>query len=389
VDRRVLMKAMRERGIREGLIKRVEDILGETRSRVRVGEEMGDNFWTGRGLRQGCPLSPLLFNLLIADIEEVRRRVKWGGVKIGEKKVYTLAYADDIVLMTDREEEMRSMVERLERYLDEKGLELNVGKTRIMRFRKGGGRLARWTWRWKGKVIEEVKEFRYLGYVLQRNGGQEAQIRDRVRRAAAGMGQIWGLGKRRFGSDWGRRIWMFDKLVWTVLSYGVEIWGWKERAEIERVEERFLRWVLGVDARTPGYLVREEVKREKLRERAGNRAWRFEKRLEEGRGSEIATECRKEMRKRGRKGRVMAGWEEERRHFFEERGVSIEEVEGREIENGEWIWELAKRDRERQREERGRWIRESRYNKWYKEVKVEGIPSYLKKGWGRTGGKGL
>jgi len=59
--------------------------------------------------------------------------------------------------------------------------------------------------------------------VLQKNGGQEAQIRDRIKRAAAGMGKIWGLGRRKFGGDWGRRLCMFDRLVWTVLSYGVEI----------------------------------------------------------------------------------------------------------------------------------------------------------------------
>lgn len=48
---------------------------------------------------------------------------------------------------------------------------------------------------------EKVKEFAYLEYKLQRNGGQEAQIRDRVRRAAAVMGQVWGIGKRRFERD--------------------------------------------------------------------------------------------------------------------------------------------------------------------------------------------
>lgn len=39
------------------------------------------------------------------------------------------------------------------------------------------------------------------------------------------------------------------KLVWTVLSYGVEIWGWKEREGMERLEDRYLRWTLGVDRR--------------------------------------------------------------------------------------------------------------------------------------------
>ncbi|EFN73335.1 hypothetical protein EAG_06059 [Camponotus floridanus] len=44
-------------------------------------------------------------------------------------------------------------------------------------------------WRWKARELEEVKEFKYLGYVLQRNGEQEAQVRDRVKRAMAVMGQ--------------------------------------------------------------------------------------------------------------------------------------------------------------------------------------------------------
>ena len=217
VDRGKLIEAMRERGIRKGLVSRVERILKETRSRVKVGGEVGESFWTARGVRQGCPLSPLLFNILIADIEEEMGKVKWGGIKIGGKKIYTLAYADDMVLMAEKEEEMKSMIERLEKYLEEKKLELNVGKTKILRFRRGGGRMRRWEWRWKGKEMEEVKEFTYLGYKMQRNGGQEGHIKERIKKAAAVMGQVWGIGKRRFGKDWGRRLWLFDKLVWMIV----------------------------------------------------------------------------------------------------------------------------------------------------------------------------
>lgn len=41
--------------------------------------------------------------------------------------------------------------------------------------------------------------------------------------------------------------------LWTVMKYGVEIWGWKERKELEKIHERFLKWVLGVKRRIPGY----------------------------------------------------------------------------------------------------------------------------------------
>jgi len=49
-----------------------------------------------------------------------------------------------------------------------------------------------------------------------------------------------GMGDRgRFGGNW-RRVWMFDTLVWTVMGYGVEIWGWKEREGIEKSTVKIL-----------------------------------------------------------------------------------------------------------------------------------------------------
>lgn len=77
--------------------------------------------------------------------------------------------------------------------------------------------------------------------------------------------------KEEFCKEWNRRIWIFHRLIWTVISYGVEIWGWKKREGMERLEERCIRWVFRLDRRTPGYLVREEIKRGKIRERAGKK----------------------------------------------------------------------------------------------------------------------
>lgn len=84
VDREVLYSAMRERGIREELIERVKEVYRETKSRMKVGEELGGNFWTARGVRQGCLMSPMLFNIVIADLEKEMGKVKWGGVRVGK-----------------------------------------------------------------------------------------------------------------------------------------------------------------------------------------------------------------------------------------------------------------------------------------------------------------
>lgn len=99
------------------------------------------------------------------------------------------------------------------------------------------------------------------------------------------------------------------------MGYGAEIWSWGEREGIDRLEERYLRWVLRMDGRTPEYLVREELQREGLRGRTGRRAWEFEKKLSEEGGSGLARACWEEMRGRFREGKVRSGWEREKKIF--------------------------------------------------------------------------
>lgn len=70
-------------------MERCEDVLRETRNKIRISEAVEESFWTGRGVIQGCPLSSYMFNLLTADLEEDMRKGSWEGVRLGwEKNVY-------------------------------------------------------------------------------------------------------------------------------------------------------------------------------------------------------------------------------------------------------------------------------------------------------------
>jgi len=98
--------------------------------------------------------------------------------------------------------------------MDRKGLVINTEKTKIVRFRKRGGRGRKQRW-WKGKEIEEAREVNFLGYKFKRSGGQETQVEERVKKTMGVMGQVWGIGRRR--GDWGKRLKLFD---WLVVSLG-------------------------------------------------------------------------------------------------------------------------------------------------------------------------
>jgi len=79
VDRWVLGRSLEERGVSARLRRRIMEIYEDTRSVVRIGGRVGKRFWTGKGVRQGCPLSPLLFNLLVVDIEKELGKDGVGG----------------------------------------------------------------------------------------------------------------------------------------------------------------------------------------------------------------------------------------------------------------------------------------------------------------------
>lgn len=64
---------------------------------------------------------------MLADLEKIRGR--WGGVRLGTEKICT-RYANDMALMAEDEEGMRGLMARLERYVKEKGLEINTSKTK-------------------------------------------------------------------------------------------------------------------------------------------------------------------------------------------------------------------------------------------------------------------
>lgn len=101
---------------------RVREVLTETKSRMRIRKKRnGRDALDGKGSETRVPVELDAINLVLADLEEKMERVRWKGVTLREEKVFTLSYVDDTVLIVEGEDETRSMIERIEGYINKKG----------------------------------------------------------------------------------------------------------------------------------------------------------------------------------------------------------------------------------------------------------------------------
>ena len=115
-------------------------------------------FQIGKGVCQGCILSPCLFNLYAeyimrnAGLEEAQ-----AGIKIAGRNINNLRYADDITLTAESEEELKSLLMKVKEESEKVGLELNIQKTKIM----ASGPIT--SWQRDGEKVETVTDFYFLG----------------------------------------------------------------------------------------------------------------------------------------------------------------------------------------------------------------------------------
>ena len=121
---------------------------------VRTGHVTTDWFQYGKGVHQGCILSPCLFNLYAEYImRDARLDEAQAGIKIGRRNINNLRYVDDTTLMAKSEEELKNLLMKVKEENEEVGLKLNIQKTKIM----ATGPIT--SWQIDGEKMETVTDF--------------------------------------------------------------------------------------------------------------------------------------------------------------------------------------------------------------------------------------
>ena len=121
-------------GISGRMLEALKSLYNEVKCAVRINGQISDWFDVKIGLKQGCILSPLLFNIFINDLAQTVNNLECGA-SYGEGDVSILLYADDIVLLSDNEAKLQRMLCCLNDYCLSWGLTINFEKSKIMHFR--------------------------------------------------------------------------------------------------------------------------------------------------------------------------------------------------------------------------------------------------------------
>jgi len=133
VDHHKLWKILKEMGIQDHLTCLLRNLYADQEAPVRTGHGTTDWFQIGKGIQQGCVLSPCLFNL---NAEYIMRNAgldeAQAGIKIARRNINNLRYADDTTLMAESEEKLKSLLMKVKNESKKKCLKLNIQKIKIM-----------------------------------------------------------------------------------------------------------------------------------------------------------------------------------------------------------------------------------------------------------------
>ena len=147
-------KILKEMGISDNLTCLLRNLYAGQKAAVRTRHGITDWFQIGKGVRQGCILSPWLFNLYAEHIiRNSRVDEAQAGTKIAWRNINNLRYADDTILMAECEQELKRLLMKVKEESEKVGLKLNIQKAKIM----ASGPIT--SWQIDGDTMETVTDF--------------------------------------------------------------------------------------------------------------------------------------------------------------------------------------------------------------------------------------
>ena len=217
-----------------------------------------------KGVKQGCMLSPTLFNIFLSDLPKILNKDK-DAPELNGRSISCLLYADDLVIVSKSQKGLQNNLNLLRDYSQENSLYINESKTKVMVFNPNEKKLNRYSFQVDTTLIENVTRYKYLGLTLSASGSYTI-AKQELKKVA--LKAFYSL-RKNMGTSFRRHIpltlQLFNTLIKPILTYGSEIWGFNTtkynelRDPIEQVHMKFCKQILGVSKRAVNKACRGEI----------------------------------------------------------------------------------------------------------------------------------
>ena len=272
VWREGMLHKLNQFGIQGKFFQVIKSMYTDVMFCVKVNGHITQSFSTNIGVKQGCVLSPKLFNMFINDIPSIFDD-SCDPVDIYGDKLSCLMYADDIVLLSASENGLQTSLNHLRSYLRKWKLELNTEKTQVIVFNKSGRLFNKFKLYYDNSQLAVVSEYKYLGLTIRSSG-----IIDYENLCKKGLKATFLMKKKLSFDEMNGQLGLklFDSMLRPIICYGSEVWGplamnmhrvqptssledKYDTLKFDKFQLRFLKQLLGVNKYSTNCAVRGEL----------------------------------------------------------------------------------------------------------------------------------
>ena len=168
VDRKKLIKRLNTLGMNGIFVRNIDAMYSKIAYRIKLSSGDSEDILSNLGLKQGCPLSPMLFNMYIDDINEIFDK-SCDPVDFHNEPLSHFLYADDLILISESREGLQNCLDKVHEFASSKNLTISIKKSKCMIFNQTG-KLEKHVFTVNGRTLETVNSFCYLGFDVKCSG---------------------------------------------------------------------------------------------------------------------------------------------------------------------------------------------------------------------------
>ena len=250
VDRDMLFYKLLSYNIDGFIYKCIKALYNHPLSCIKINSCITEWFTTENGVRQGDSLSPTLFAIFINDLVKELNEFEL-GIPVENKKISVLLFADDIVISGENEQELQTLLKYVEIWCRKWRMKINQDKTQIVHYRKKHKGKTKSKFTINDTELEIVNTYKYLGVYLD----QHLDFSITGESLAGAAGRALGKVIAKFKNFRNVGFLTYEKLynngVVPILDYCSGVWGFKKIDSCSKIQQRALRYYLGVHNKTP------------------------------------------------------------------------------------------------------------------------------------------